>query len=88
MRTSAYLRYIITGVFLLLAILLGKYLWDDNMYSPWTRDGRVKADIIHIAPDVSGIVTNVAVRDNQFVHKGDVLFSICLLYTSPSPRDS
>jgi RND family efflux transporter MFP subunit len=76
MRTSAYLRYIITGVFLLLAILLGKYLWDDNMYSPWTRDGRVKADIIHIAPDVSGIVTNVAVRDNQFVHKGDVLFSI------------
>ncbi|MNK04249.1 p-hydroxybenzoic acid efflux pump subunit AaeA [compost metagenome] len=76
MRTSAYLRYIITGVFLLLAILLGKYLWDDNMYSPWTRDGRVKADIIHIAPDVSGIVTNVAVRDNQFVQKGDVLFSI------------
>ncbi|ABR89407.1 Uncharacterized conserved protein [Janthinobacterium sp. Marseille] len=76
MRTSAYLRYIITGVFLLLAILLGKYLWDDNMYSPWTRDGRVKADILHIAPDVSGIVTNVAVRDNQFVHKGDILFSI------------
>ncbi|MNR76157.1 p-hydroxybenzoic acid efflux pump subunit AaeA [compost metagenome] len=76
MRTSAYLRYIITAVFLLLAIVLGKYLWDDNMYSPWTRDGRVKANIIHIAPDVSGIVTNVAVRDNQFVHKGDVLFSI------------
>ncbi|MFC7287221.1 efflux RND transporter periplasmic adaptor subunit [Herminiimonas glaciei] len=76
MRTSAYLRYIITGVFLLLAILFGKYLWDDNMYSPWTRDGRVKADILHIAPDVSGIVTNVAVRDNQFVHKGDILFSI------------
>ena len=76
MRTSAYLRYIITAVLLLIAILFGKYLWDDNMDSPWTRDGRVKADIIHIAPDVSGIVTNVAVRDNQFVHKGDVLFSI------------
>ena len=76
MRTSVYLRYIITGVLLLIAILFGKYLWDDNMNSPWTRDGRVKADTIHIAPDVSGIVTRVAVRDNQFVHKGDVLFSI------------
>ncbi|RQO38486.1 efflux transporter periplasmic adaptor subunit [Herminiimonas sp. KBW02] len=76
MRTSAYLRYIITGVFLLLAILFGKYLWDDNMYSPWTRDGRVKANIIHIAPDVSGIVTRVEVKDNQFVHKGDILFTI------------
>ncbi|MES2024437.1 MAG: HlyD family secretion protein [Pseudomonadota bacterium] len=76
MRTSAYLRYIITAVLLLVAILFGKYLWDDNMDSPWTRDGRVKANIIHIAPDVSGIVTSVAVHDNQFVHKGDVLFSI------------
>lgn len=76
MRTSAYLRYIITGVLLLLAILFGKYLWDDNMYSPWTRDGRVKANIIHIAPDVSGIVTKVEVKDNQFVHKGDILFTI------------
>ncbi len=76
MRTSAYLRYIITGVLLLLAILFGKYLWDDNMYSPWTRDGRIKANIIHIAPDVSGIVTKVEVKDNQFVHKGDILFTI------------
>ncbi|RBA24283.1 efflux RND transporter periplasmic adaptor subunit [Herminiimonas fonticola] len=76
MRTSATLRYVITGVLLLIAILFGAYLWNDNMYSPWTRDGRVKANTIHIAPDVSGIVTNVAVHDNQFVHKGDVLFSI------------
>lgn len=76
MRTSAYLRYLITGALLLIAILFGAYLWNDNMYAPWTRDGRIKADTIHIAPDVSGIVTNVAVHDNQFVHKGDVLFSI------------
>lgn len=76
MRTSVYLRYLITAAFLLMAVLCGKYLWDDNMTSPWTRDGRIKADIIHIAPDVSGVVTQVAVHDNQFVHKGDVLFTI------------
>jgi RND family efflux transporter MFP subunit len=76
MRLSGFLRYLITAVLLLAAILLGVYLWRDNMDAPWTRDGRVRADIIRIAPDVSGIVTNVAVHDNQFVHKGEVLFSI------------
>lgn len=76
MRSSAYLRYVITGVLLLVAFLFGKYLWDDNMSSPWTRDGRVKADIVRIAPDVAGIVTAVLVKDNQFVHQGDVLFRI------------
>lgn len=76
MRPSVYLRYLITAVLLLVALLFGRYLWNDNMNSPWTRDGRIKADIIHVAPDVSGIVTSVAVIDNQFVHKGDLLFSI------------
>jgi len=46
------------------------------MDSPWTRDGRVRADIVNIAPDVNGLVTSVAVRDNQFVHRGDVLFTV------------
>jgi RND family efflux transporter MFP subunit len=76
MRSSGFFRYLITAVLLLAAILLGIYLWQDNMDAPWTRDGRVRADIIRIAPDVSGIVTSVAVRDNQFVRKGDILFSI------------
>jgi len=76
MRTPSYLRYVITAAMLILAILIGRYLWNDNMTSPWTRDGRIKADVINIAADVSGIVTNVAVRDNQFVHKGDLLFTI------------
>lgn len=76
MRKSSILRYLITAVLLLIALLFGRYLWNDNMTSPWTRDGRIKADIIRIAPDVSGIVTQVVVTDNQFVHKGDLLFSI------------
>lgn len=46
------------------------------MYSPWTRDGRVRANIIKIAPDVSGLVDSVNVVDNQFVKKGDLIFKI------------
>jgi multidrug resistance efflux pump len=42
--------------------------------SPWTRDARVQADVVDIAPDVSGFVSDLRVTDNQFVHKGDELF--------------
>ena len=43
---------------------------------PWTRDGRVKAYVVQVAPDVSGLVTDVPVHDNQDVKAGDVLFEI------------
>jgi RND family efflux transporter MFP subunit len=36
----------------------------------------VRADVVQIAPDVSGIVDRIAVHDNQEVHKGDLLFAI------------
>jgi len=49
-------------------------LWDHYMYSPWTRDARVQADAVSIAPDVSGFVQDIRVKDNQVVRKGDVLF--------------
>ncbi|CAI8907625.1 p-hydroxybenzoic acid efflux pump subunit AaeA [Pseudomonas sp. IT-P253] len=46
------------------------------MYAPWTRDGHIRADIVQIAPDVSGLIQQVEVRDNQWVKRGQVLFSI------------
>ena len=54
----------------------GYGLWQHYREAPWTRDGRVRADVVQIAPDVSGIVERIAVHDNQEVHKGDLLFSI------------
>jgi RND family efflux transporter MFP subunit len=58
------------------AVFIGWRLWVHYELEPWTRDGRVRADIIEIAPDVSGLVSEVLVRDNQVVHKGDILFRI------------
>jgi multidrug resistance efflux pump len=52
----------------------GYELWDYYMYSPWTRDARVRADVVAIAPDVAGFVSTILVKDNQFVREGDVLF--------------
>jgi len=59
-----------------LAVLLVRSLWLHYMDAPWSRDGRVRADIINIAPDVAGLVVEVAVRDNQQVAKGDLLLRI------------
>lgn len=58
------------------ALLVGRALWDTYMNAPWTRDARVRADVVGIAPDVSGLVSEVLVRDNATVKKGDVLFRV------------
>ncbi|MGA7264336.1 MAG: biotin/lipoyl-binding protein [Stellaceae bacterium] len=71
----------IAGVVLTLVIVaascVGGYeLWNYYLFSPWTRDARVQADVVSIAPDVAGFVDDLRVKDNQFVHKGDVLLVI------------
>jgi len=76
MKTQSLLRFLFTAVVVVIALLLGHALWKHYLYAPWTRDGRVRAEVVRIAPDVSGLVTKVAVVDNQTVHKGEVLFTI------------
>ena len=43
---------------------------------PRTDDAYLQADLVHLAPDVSGRIVELDVRDNQAVRKGDVLFRI------------
>ncbi len=69
-------RLFVTLIVLGFAIFVGWRLWIHYEVEPWTRDGRVRADVIAIAPDVSGLVTEVLVRDNQLLRKGDILFRI------------
>jgi len=76
MNKPLVLRLLITTVVIAVAVLLGHALWKHYLYAPWTRDGRVRAEIVKVAPDVSGLVTRVAVTDNQQVHKGDLLFTV------------
>jgi len=69
-------RAALTVIAVVAALAVGRALWVYYMESPWTRDGRVRADVVQVAPDVSGFVTEVLVKDNQTVHRGDVLFRI------------
>ena len=65
-----------TLALLLFAILVAFLAYQHWLDRPWTRDGQVRADIVRIAPRVSGYIIEVAVRDNQFVTRGELLFRI------------
>ncbi|SMF48530.1 RND family efflux transporter, MFP subunit [Azospirillum oryzae] len=69
-------RIAVTLLVTVAAVGAGLWLWDYYMNEPWTRDGRVRADIVQISSDVAGLVTDVRVTDNQLVHKGEVLFVV------------
>jgi RND family efflux transporter MFP subunit len=70
------LRLLLTWAVVGVAVVLGLHFWQVYTTAPWTRDGRVRAYVVTIAPQVSGEVTRLPVVDNQYVHKGDVLFEI------------
>ena len=69
-------RYLMTWAVVLLALALAWILWWHYFRSPWTRDGRVRAEVVNIAAQVSGQVISLPVVDNQTVKKGDILFEI------------
>src|SRR6267378_991516 len=58
------------------AALLSWATWQVYMGAPWTRDGTVRAYVVTMAPEVAGRIVKLPVADDQFVHKGDVLFEI------------
>lgn len=69
-------RLIVTLAIVIAAVFVGRGLWGHYMEEPWTRDARLRADVVGIAPDVSGLVSDVLVTDNETVKKGDILFRV------------
>jgi multidrug resistance efflux pump len=75
MKTKLY-NYLNTLIMVGLAVWAAVSLYRRYVEHPWTRDGQVRANIVGIAPRVSGPIINVAVRDNQELRQGDLLFEI------------
>jgi RND family efflux transporter MFP subunit len=69
-------RMAVTLVMVVVAAFVGRWLWVRYQVDPWTRDGRIRADVSEVASDVSGLVTQVAVRDDQPVRRGQILFVV------------
>ncbi|MDW5419064.1 HlyD family secretion protein [Iodobacter sp. CM08] len=70
------IKILITLAIVSAAIFTGLRLWNYYEVEPWTRNGRIRVQVIQVAPDVSGQITAVAVKDNQQVKTGDLLFEI------------
>ena len=66
----------LTVTVVIFAWILVSALWRAYVLTPWTRDGRVSAQIVRIAPEVSGTVLDVSVADDQYVKQVDVLYRI------------
>jgi RND family efflux transporter MFP subunit len=73
---SSFIRVLVTLVAVIIAGIAAWFLWQVYENSPWTRDARVRANVVMVTPDVSGAVVDLRVVDNQAVKVGDVLFVI------------
>jgi len=68
-------RFIGTSI-VLGALATGALVWHINYQHPRTNDAMVRANIVGIAPQVSGRIVELHVEDNQFVRQGDLLYVI------------
>src|ERR1700738_4446170 len=75
-RARRIIRFALTLLLLALASFAVVGLWEHYMVAPWTRDGQVRVQVADIAPQVPGQIVKLLVQDNQFVHKGDLLYVI------------
>jgi multidrug resistance efflux pump len=77
LRTARFLlRKVATAGIAVVAVLIALVTWDQYNAGPWTRDGRVRVQVASEAPEISGQIIQLRIVDNQFVHKGDLLYVI------------
>lgn len=65
-------RWSATLVVFAIAVVAALSIWKRYEMRPWTRDGRVRADVVRVASDMGGLVTQV-LHDNQRVSAGQLL---------------
>ncbi len=70
------LKILLTSTVVLVAAGAVAFKYWDYIANPWTRDGQVRANVIQVAPRVSGPIVKLPVIDNQPVKAGDLLFEI------------
>jgi|SRR5579859_756080 len=69
-------RLAVTAVVVVAGLAAARWMWVHYELAPRTRDGRIRADVVSVSPDVNGFVVDVAVIDNQNVRAGQTLFHL------------
>ncbi len=78
---------LITLAVVALALVLGFFAWTYYTRAPWTRDARVRADVVTVSADVTGRIVELRVKDNQHVSKGDLVHARGRLRQNSYERD-
>ena len=68
------LKYLSTLLVAAVALIAAWLLWNFYTQSPWTRDGKVRAEQVGITPQVSGSILQLNVTDNQRVKPGSIVY--------------
>jgi multidrug resistance efflux pump len=77
LRTARFLlRRVATATIAIVAVAVALVTWDQYNAGPWTRNGRLRVQVASVAPQISGQIKELRIADNQFVHKGDILYVI------------
>src|ERR1044071_9052807 len=71
-----FIRKIVSLIVIAGAIIITLYVWGIIERHPRTDDATARANVVGIAPRVSGQILKLNVQDNQAVKEGDVLFEI------------
>ena len=71
-----FIRNITSVIIVAGAVIITLYVWGIIERHPRTDDATARANVVGIAPRVSGQTNKLNVQDNQAVKKGDVLFEI------------
>ncbi len=67
---------LVTCIIVVAAGLAAWGAWNAYLAPPWTRDGTVRANLVTLAPEISGRIVKLPVADNQYVHRGALLMEI------------
>lgn len=68
---------IVVSLLIITAALISLMLVYQNIrINPRTEDAQIRANVVGISPQVGGAISAIYVKDNDFVHKGDLLFEL------------
>src|SRR5437762_12138777 len=71
-----FVRKIVSLIVVVSAVVITLYVWGIIERHPRTDDATARANVVGIAPRVSGQILKLNVQDNRAVKEGDVLFEI------------
>ena len=70
------IRVVVVVALVAAAVWAGLRTWEEQHRYPHSRDAYVRANVVGIAAQIDGPITELFVKDNQPVRKGEILFRI------------